>query len=96
MVRFIFLSMAFIAVSFFAVPAYFGINEQHQNLIQTASIEPAADTLTFQEIYALADESLMADPSALNAIAPAAGDEQKPKETFSYGFSGKEDSALAQ
>lgn len=93
MLRFIFLSMAFMAISFFAVPVYFGISKEHQKLTQTAEIETNSNSLSFKEIYALADASSLTNPAALNAISPAAGNPDQA-DKFSNNFSGKEDSTL--
>lgn len=104
MLRFIFFCMAFLAISFFAIPAYFGISKEHEKRV-TATMTVSADTntanaqepLTFEEIYALADESLLNNPSVLNDIMPAAGAEKVVifDDKFSTGFSMQEDSALA-
>ena len=95
MIRFIFLSIAFIAVSFTVAPIFSGISKQHKKLTQVAATDTKSDELTFDEIYALASETQTIDPAALNAIAPAAGEEAQ-EEKFSNGFLNKEDSALAE
>ena len=80
MVRFIFFCMAFIAISFFAVPLYFGISKARNQLSERTS-------------FASVNETLAGNPSLLNEIEPAAG--KITDEDFSSGFSGDEDSALA-
>ncbi len=94
MIRFIFFCMILIVITFAAVPIFYGVTEQRQKLTQTATIEKNSDELTFDEIYALASEESITNPTALNAIESAAG-EIVVLDKFSNGFSGKEDSALA-
>lgn len=88
MVRFIYLCVAIVALSFFVVPAYFGVSKEHKNLTASTGTDTTADALSFEEIYAIADEG-PADPNSLNSIEPAAGEDE-----FSNGFTGAEDSAL--
>lgn len=95
MIRFIFICMAFIVCSFALSPVFFGLQKEHQELTQISAVKQSADEapLSFEEIYALADEI---DPAALNNIAPAAGQDTAPiADHFTTGFSNKEDSALA-
>ena len=90
MIRFIFLSIAFMIISFFAVPIYFGISKEHQKLTRTTALKQNDPSITFQEIYELADKNYISDPSALNSITPAADGKTKAEN----GFSRKEDRAL--
>ncbi len=95
MIRFMIFCMAFIAISFAATPIFFGVSAEHKKLTQTAVVTGNTPTaLTFEEIYALIDQDALTDPARLNAIEPAAGDDDAIEEKFSNGFSGKEDSAL--
>jgi len=97
MIRFIFVSMAFIALSFTLVPMFAGISKEHQKLAQANVIaEPSSDSLTFEEIYALAGEDSAVNPAALNAIEPAAGGQEAEIEKFSTGFSKQAHPALAE
>ena len=97
MIRFIFVSMAFIALSFALVPMFAGINKEHQKLAQANIIaEPSSDSLTFEEIYALAGEDNAVNPATLNAIEPAAGKQETKVEKFSTGFSKQAHPALAE
>ena len=99
MVRFIFICIVFIAVSFTAIPALMNISKQRDALIIQSTPESSVlvqNELSLEEIYALADTNETIDPALLNAITPAAGDNiAVENEGFSSGFSGKEDSALA-
>jgi len=104
MVRFIFICIVFIAISFTAIPALMNISKQRDVLLSIDEPDSSvlvSSELSFEEIYALADANLAdanetIDPALLNAIAPAAGDNTAVEnEGFSSGFSGKEDSALA-
>jgi hypothetical protein len=85
MVRFIYLCMGI-----------FGVSGERENLSVTVSDATEAEKpLSFQEIYALAEQSREEKgPAYLNDMAPAAGNETAP-DSFSSGFSGNEDSALA-
>ena len=99
MTRFIFICMAFIALSFMAVPAYFGIQKEHAILMQNDTVAQNNQSLSFEEIYAMADEDLLSNPAFLNNIAPAAGnndDAPVQEDYFSTGFSGTADSALEE
>ena len=99
MVRFIFICIVFIAISFTAIPALMNISKQRDVLLSIDEPDSSAlvsSELSFEEIYALADTNETIDPALLNAITPAAGDNTAVEnEGFSSGFSGKEDSALA-
>ena len=99
MVRFIFICIVFIAISFTAVPALMNISKQRDVLLSIDEPDSSvlvSSELSFEEIYALADTNETIDPALLNAITPAAGDNTAVEnEDFSSGFSGKEDSALA-
>lgn len=96
MVRFIYLCMGILFLSMVAVPIYFGVSKEHKN-IQVSANTPADEqdtSLSFEEIYALADEGQETTPESLGNIAPAAGAETTP-DSFSSGFNKREDSALA-
>jgi len=91
--KFIYLCAGILVFSFTALPALFGISAERDQIVNVAAIEPAAgnEAMSFDEIYALADQSValndpsMFDPAMLNAIEPAAG----PAETetgFTSGF----------
>jgi hypothetical protein len=99
MVRFIFACMAFVVLSLALTPIYFGIKgtkntlESSQQLAQTQEEAPA---LSFEQIYDIADSGEF-DPAALNAIAPAAGEQTlKEEDAFSHGFSTEPLSTLAE
>lgn len=97
MVRFIFICIVFIAISFTAIPALMNISKQRDVLFSIDEPDSSAlvsSELSFEEIYALASTNETIDPAFLNAIEPAAGGVIE-NEGFSSGFSGKEDSALA-
>ncbi len=97
MVRFIFICIAFIAISFTAVPMLMNISKQRDALIIQNTLKSSVlvqNELSFEEIYTLASTNEAIDPALLNAIEPAAGNIVE-NEGFSSGFSGKEDSALA-
>lgn len=92
--RIIYFSMALLVFSFIAMPIYYGISEKHNEIINTEVTAIQDDSLSFEEIYSLADESYSTDPAFLNTIKPAAGNSAK-NDQFSTGFRRKEDSALA-
>ena len=93
LLRFIALSAFIMIGAFFVAPAYFGISAERTKLdsVETASVE-AQPEITFEQIYALADETEN-DATSLNNIAPAAGD-TATKDVFSNGFSQKRNPAL--
>ena len=99
MVRFIFICIVFIAISFTAIPALMNISKQRDVLLSIDEPDSSvlvSSELSFEEIYALADANETIDPALLNAIAPAAGDNTTVEnEGFSSGFSEQEDGALA-
>lgn len=103
MVRFIFLCMAVVALSILTVAAQFMVNSIQgsrdavtaRNTVAAPVTETAtADTLTFEQIYAMHaapsgfDGDI--DPALLNAIETAAGGDD-----FGNGFTGVAPSALA-
>jgi hypothetical protein len=97
MIRLIYLCMAFIAISFIAVPVYFGIADEKDKLAEQYKAQDIAktapeDSLTFEEIYALAEEA-SSNPEDLNNIATAAGGPPL-NENFSSGFSMQTPTAL--
>ena len=95
MMRFIYFCMAFLVLSFVGVPIYNGVSEERAGLTQLAATDEAGDdSMSFEEIYALADEGQSADPASLNDISPAAGN-GNTGDAFSRGFTNREDSALA-
>ncbi len=77
MIKFIYFSMAVVAFSFLIVPLFGGIAAE-RNKIDIRPVQfsdnqvPSQDELSFDEIYALANEESF-DPQSLNNIAPAAG-----------------------
>ena len=97
MMKLIYLCVAIMVLSFIGVPIYKGVSTEHEKLVAQADIQnaPAADALTFEEIYEIADQNTDQSPDFLNEITPAAGDNVLDN-TFSSGFSKKEDSALAE
>ena len=96
MTRFIFFCMAFVALSFIAVPVFTGISKERDAILASSkSSIPAASPLSFEEIYEIAGADNTGDgfdASAFNDITPAAGGEISDQ--FSTGFSNREDSAL--
>ena len=96
MVRFIYLCAGILVVSLFAVPVYFGVSNERETLSLASNDEiNQEESLSFQEIYALAEEGQNErGPDSLNNITPAAGTETAP-DSFSSGFNKKADSALA-
>ncbi len=80
MIKFIYFSMAVVVFSFLIVPFFNGISAE-RNKINIRPLQfsdnqaPSQNELTFDEIYALANEESF-DPQSLNNIAPAAGNEQ--------------------
>ncbi len=95
MMRFIYVCMAFLLISFVGMPVYKGVSSEREKLTIVASAESNQDDpLSFSEIYALADESSSDNPAFLNNIMPAAGGDTS-SDNFSNGFRGQEDSALA-
>lgn len=96
MLRFIFLCMGIFIFSFTALPIYYGISGAHEELdaSQTLASEDN-ETLSFKEIYAIADKAQAArGPQSLNNLAPAAGG-ASDKTGLQGGFRQIEDSALA-
>ena len=98
MTSFIKFCFAFILLSFAVTPIYFGVNKKHKELIQPQSnkIEVSSleepISLSFAEIYAIADENSRS-PENLNNINTAAGEDLK-LETFSSGFNQLSDQTL--
>jgi hypothetical protein len=86
--------MAIVALSFFVVPVFTGISKEHTALVaSTDATTPSNDTLSFEDIYEIADSNRESfSPTSLNNISPAAG--IGSQDNFSIGFSGTEDSAL--
>ena len=94
MTKFIFVCMAVLVFSFTVLPIMTDVSKERDALLasNTQTEEVADETLSFEEIYALADEgNTTSTASALNAIAPAAGDNT---DEFSSGFSGVETKGL--
>ena len=82
MLKFIYFSMAVIAFSFFIMPLFNGISAQRDQLnvrpvLFSQNQNIAEDELSFEEIYALANEDQF-NPENLNNIAPAAGEALDP------------------
>lgn len=96
MMRFIYVCMAFLLISFIGIPVYKGVSSEHEKLttVAQADTDQGDGSLSFREIYALADESASENPAFLNDIMPAAGENAAP-DKFSGGFVVREDSALA-
>lgn len=93
MTRIIFFCMAIAALSFVVAPIYNGISDEHTALTQVSSAPmPDENTLSFEEIYEMAEQNNVIDPASLNEITPAAG--ENTEDQFSSAFSGQEDSAL--
>ena len=89
MSSFIKFCFAFILFSFAIVPIYYGINKEHENIVQDTALVNVSEedkALSFAEIYALAEQSNFS-PESLNNIAPAAGEQSNLAEEFSNGFS---------
>ena len=103
MVRFIFACMAIMVLSVALTPMYFGIKNTKDALSQSQEVvaQNANETLSFEQIYeTAATAGDLIDPSLLNAIAPAAGEEvnelEEQEDEFSNGFSGQALSTLAE
>jgi hypothetical protein len=104
MIRFIFLCMAVVALSILTVAAQFMVNSIRgsqesvvaRNAVETPAQDTAgADSLSFEQIYALSPKPAEMgegeiDPSVLNAIETAAGEDD-----FSTGFRNVAPSALS-
>jgi len=80
MLKFIYICVAIVALSFLIVPMISGVSnerdaiaERQIKISQTDTSAPSNDTLSFEEIYASVDEQTIT-PEALNNIMPAAGD----------------------
>lgn len=103
MMYFIYLCMAVFAISFIAVPVFIGISDEHDRIVETWQADISSnqiqnankedESLSFDEIYALARES-DTSPRSLSDISPAAGEDSNPDD-FTDGFSRIEDPALA-
>ncbi|MCI5059503.1 MAG: hypothetical protein MRY79_00360 [Alphaproteobacteria bacterium] len=94
MIRFIYGCMAVIILSFVAIPIYHGVSTEKARLEVLASVDQEGDdSLSFEEIYEIASEGGVS-PEALNNIEAAAGGDTEP-DKFTTGFSGRENSALA-
>lgn len=95
--RFIYLCMSVVALSFVVIPVYNGINQEHKKLETVANVELTdEDALSLEEMYAYVTEENEANPIFLNNIATAAGgDVNADSEGFSDGFVTKKDPALA-
>ena len=93
LLRIIALSAIILVGSFLVTPAYFGISAEHRKLdvTETASLT-TQDEITFEQIYALADETSN-DAASLNNITPAAGG-HAIEDAFSMGFTNTADTAL--
>jgi len=91
MVKIIFLSMAIFALSFIAAPIFHGVSKERNAILASNDfISTQDDSLSFDEIYALADEG-RDEAEFLNNIAPAASGQE---DAFTSGFRGLENSAL--
>ena len=59
MTRFIFFCMAFVALSFIAVPVFTGISKERDAILASSkSSIPAASPLSFEEIYEIIGEKI--------------------------------------
>lgn len=97
MIRLIYFCMAFVALSFIAVPVYYGISAEKEKLADQAEAQEVAtfdkdNSLSFEEIYALAEETPR-NPTDLNSISTAAGGNNAAN-VFSSGFGAEAPSAL--
>lgn len=98
MLNFIKLSIVIVMLAVIATPIYWGVTKEHDKLEQSQI--PAIDTdeqasLSFDEIYALADDNSDVTAEMLNNIETAAGNNTiKPDQFPTNGFSGLQDSAL--
>ncbi|NCO03731.1 MAG: hypothetical protein GW903_06035 [Alphaproteobacteria bacterium] len=96
MIRIIYLSVAVLVFSFAILPILNDVSKERDAIIASNNDAPTLenDTISFEEIYALADETIVDsdNPAFLNNIAPAAGLDE---DEFTSGFRGLEDSALA-
>lgn len=96
MIKIIYLSVAVLVFSFVALPILADVSKERDAIIASNNDAPAIEnaTMSFKEIYALADETAvdLDNPEFLNNIAPAAGVEE---DEFTSGFRGLENSALA-
>ena len=76
MLRFIYFCMAIVALSFVAIPVYSGIAQNRDQITARDSViainTNEDDSLSFEEIYTIANEDSF-NPESLNEIAPAAG-----------------------
>lgn len=96
MLRFIFYSAVIIALSFSVAPIFFGISKERQKMTQISQNQSGDKTLSFEEIYDLASGGIINDPSQLNNIEPAAGENNiQTSDKFSDGFTQKLDPALS-
>ncbi len=92
MIRFIFGCAFILSLSFLAIPVYYGISSQ-KNVVTTTADATNNDSLSFEEIYALASDVATPSAEALNDIATAAG--TGSGDTFSSGFQNADNPALA-
>lgn len=94
MMKFIYICMALLIISFVGIPVYHGIKGEHDRLqprtIAATDIPDDGD-ISFVEIYA--PTSGNNEAGELNAISPAAGN--TVEDEFSQGFTNREDRALA-
>ena len=95
--RFIYLCMSVVALSFVAIPVYNGINQEHKKLETVANVDLTEDdALSLEEMYAYVTEENESNPIFLNNIATAAGgDVDTQAQGFSDGFTANTDPALA-
>lgn len=95
MTRFIFFCMAFIALSFVAVPVFTGISNERDAMLNAEETTVSSnDVLSFDALYEIAGADTEITPESLNNITPAAGSARASHDSFSSGFSGRIDSAL--
>lgn len=92
-VRFVFGCAFFLALSIIAIPVFYGVATNKEMVTASVMETQAEESLSFAEIYEIASEGQDIDPAALNAIMPAAGDEEP--DGFSFGFANIGDAALA-
>ena len=96
MIKVIFACMAVLVFSFTVLPIFTGVSKEREAIL-ASNVQPAEqvdESLSFEEIYALADEGnndATVDPASLNEITPAAGGIE---DGFSSGFSGVETKGL--
>lgn len=92
--RFIYACMAVVILSIFAVPVFYGISNEREELMWVSEAQAAEEaSLSFEEIYEIAGSGNSSSPESLNTLAPAAG--PAAEESFKGGFTQEAPAALA-